>query len=325
MTTDIQKRNFDYIDNLGNNLEFYLHYLSTMAKFHKYSAEDLASLSMDAPQRFSAVASPKVWREHFHRSISENARGIDIVRDGKTFTVYDVSETEPPNAVSLWEYDDDLHKRFLDAVVQNDADTSDKIQAVTANLFADSALSDSDKEFAALSTSIVVLERLNQNKNHSEPFRKDIERLRRHLANMSFDGRDYHTLTDTIQKNSQKVLDAFQQSVRSFSVDVMDAEYNSPDLSLSENNPLLKTLGVIDVPEVNKSAEETVSENVATESEVIENNSAEISVTKKNVGEFSTDDFVLDDISHPETGVNSPALLLNYKDDTEFDIDDFCR
>ena len=40
-TDDIQKRNSDYINNLGNNLEFYLHYLTTMAKFHKYSAEDL--------------------------------------------------------------------------------------------------------------------------------------------------------------------------------------------------------------------------------------------------------------------------------------------
>ena len=147
-TNDIVNRNFEYIDKLGNNLEFYLHYLSTMAKFHKYSAEDLASLSIDAPQRFSAVASPKVWKEHFHRSISKNARGIDIVRDGKKFTVYDVSETEPPNAVSLWEYDDDLHKRFLDAVVTNEADTSDKIQAVTANLFADSALSDSERLFS---------------------------------------------------------------------------------------------------------------------------------------------------------------------------------
>ena len=100
MDSDIQKFNQNYIENLGNNLEFYLHYLSTMAKFHKYSAEDLAGLSVYAPQNFSAVASPDVWKKHFHRSISKNARGVDIFRDGKKITVYDVSETDPPDKIS---------------------------------------------------------------------------------------------------------------------------------------------------------------------------------------------------------------------------------
>jgi len=84
---DIQKFNQNYIENLGNNLEFYLHYLSTMAKFHKYSAEDLAGLSVYAPQNFSAVASPEVWKKHFHRSISKNARGIKFLF-GNTTTIY---------------------------------------------------------------------------------------------------------------------------------------------------------------------------------------------------------------------------------------------
>ena len=79
-----------------------------MAKFHKYSAEDLAGLSVYAPQNFSAVASPEVWKKHFHRSISKNARGVDIFRDGKKITVYDVSETVPPDKISLWEYNDAL-------------------------------------------------------------------------------------------------------------------------------------------------------------------------------------------------------------------------
>ena len=259
-TDDIQKRNSDYINNLGNNLEFYLHYLTTMAKFHKYPAEDLASLAIEAPQNFSAVASPEVWKKYFHRSIGKNSRGINIMRDGKKVTVYDVSETLPPDKISLWEYNDNLHKRFLDSVIQNDSTTPEKIQKIAENLIAQTELNDSDKKFATLSTAIVILERLNQSQNNSEEFRKPIENLRRQLANLDFEGRNYKILTDTIQRNSQKVLDAFQKSVQIFSDDVMDLEYNFPDLSLPENNPLLKTLGIIEVAETQQAAEEKNSD-----------------------------------------------------------------
>lgn len=251
MAADIQIFNQNYIDNLGNNLEFYLHYLSTMAKFHKYSAEDLAGLSVYAPQNFSAVASPEVWKKHFHRSISKNARGVDIFRGGKKITVYDVSETDPPDKISLWEYNDDLHKKFLDSVVQGDFSTPEKIQKIAENLIAQTDLTDDDKKFAEISTSIVILERLNQSQHNSAEFRRNIESLRRQLINLNFEGRNYKILTDIIQKNSQKILDAFQKSVQSFSSDIMDLENNFTDLSLPENNPLLQTLGVIEVPEKN--------------------------------------------------------------------------
>ena len=328
---DIQKFNQNYIENLGNNLEFYLHYLSTMAKFHKYSAEDLAGLSVYAPQNFSAVASPEVWKKHFHRSISKNARGVDIFRDGKKITVYDVSETEPPDKISLWEYSDDLHKKFLDAVVIGDFSTPDKILKIAENLISQTDLSDDDKEFAKISIAIVILERLNQSQNNSAEFRRNIESLRRQLINLNFDGRNYKILTDIIQKNSQKVLDAFQKSVQSFSTDIMDFDLNAPDLSLPENNPLLKTLGVIEVPEVQKNfvQSEKNNQNIVSPAFIEEKFSSDDHVTVL-VGENFPDSWIGEDNDKRRENFIQPlenlALPLHgdWYNENEFDIrDDF--
>ena len=104
----IQARNSQHIENLGKDSESFLHFLSTMSKFHKYSLNDLASLAIVAPRNFSAVADADFWKKKFNHSIKKNARGIEIVRDGKLVTVFDISETSAPKdskPVTLWEYE----------------------------------------------------------------------------------------------------------------------------------------------------------------------------------------------------------------------------
>ena len=121
----LKKRNQDYINNLGNNVGRYLNFLSVMSKFHKYPVEELASFALDAPQSFTAVAEPSIWQNRFKRPVSDDAKGINIVRGNKIVKIFDVSETEETShsrPVKIWQYDDNLHENFIYDVVNSKDD-----------------------------------------------------------------------------------------------------------------------------------------------------------------------------------------------------------
>ena len=134
----IEQRNEKYLKGLQNNIGKYLSFLSTMARFHKYPVADLTSFAIEAPAMFTAVASAEFWAKHFHRSISPQAKGITLIKDGKKTVFYDVSETEAPRNnpmdVRLWQYDELLHKKFIDAVVSGEAETEKQIRIIAEEL-----------------------------------------------------------------------------------------------------------------------------------------------------------------------------------------------
>ncbi len=61
---------------------------------HKYEVADLTSFALEAPAMFTAVASKELWAKHFRRKISQTAKGVTLIKDGKKTVYYDVSETE---------------------------------------------------------------------------------------------------------------------------------------------------------------------------------------------------------------------------------------
>ena len=230
----IEERNRKYLDNLQGNIGKYLSYLSTMARFHKYAVADLTSFAIEAPAMFTAVASAEFWEKHFHRSISTQAKGVTLIKDGKKTVYYDVSETEAPRNnpmdVRLWQYDDAAHKKFINAVVSDEADTEKQIHVIAEELANRSSVDKKSKKLLALSVESVILERMGMS----------TENATRQLARLSFKEHDISALLSETQKTARIFLDAMQKSVN-----LQTAE----NVDVPENNPLLKEIGVIQTQE----------------------------------------------------------------------------
>ena len=240
----VRARNDRYINRLGEDMGKYLSFLSVMSRFHKYPAEDLASFAMEAPATFSAVASAETWERHFGRIIDTKAKGVTLVRNNDRTHYYDVSETVPVSLgapeVTLWHYDDTVHRPFLDAVVPGNADTEAKVSAIVAEQVKGLSARPADRRLITLSTTAVVLERMGL------PASDTI----RQIARLSLNGRNMHNITEQTQKSSQRILDAVQQSVTRGGAE-------EADLNLPENNPLLSVFGVVtaNLPEQQEEAE----------------------------------------------------------------------
>ena len=226
----IESRNKKYLEELSGNIGKYFSYLSTMARFHKYEVSDLTSFAIEAPAMFTAVASRELWEKHFRRKINVNARGVTLIKDGKATVYYDVSETESttPNSieVKLWKYEDQSHKKFLDAVVAGENATEKQIQIITEELAKRSNIEENSKKFLALNVETVVLERMGFS----------TESTTRQLARMSFKDYDIPKILEETQTTAKIFLDAMQRSVLTKSAE---------NVTLPENNPLLKEIGVI--------------------------------------------------------------------------------
>ncbi|MBR3050290.1 MAG: N-6 DNA methylase, partial [Selenomonadaceae bacterium] len=232
--TMIEERNRKYLDDLQGNIGKYLSFLSTMARFHKYAVTDLTSFAIEAPAMFTAVASAEFWEKHFRRKISLHAKGVTLIKDGKKTVYYDVSETEAtarnPMDVRLWQYDDAAHKKFINAVVSDEADTEKQIHVIAEELANRSSIDKKSKKLLALSVESVILERMGMS----------TENATRQLARLSFKEHDIPVLLSETQTTARIFLDAMQKSVN-----LQTAE----NVDVPENNPLLKEIGVIQVAE----------------------------------------------------------------------------
>ena len=226
----IESRNKKYLDELSGNIGKYFSYLSTMARFHKYEVSDLTSFAIEAPAMFTAVASRELWEKHFRRKINVNARGVTLIKDGKATVYYDVSETESaaPNSieVKLWKYDEQAHKKFLDAVVTGENTTENKIIIISEELAKRNSIEENSKKILALNVETVILERMGFS----------TESATRQLARMSLKDYDIPKILEETQATTKIFLDAMQKSVLTKSAE---------NVSLPENNPLLKEIGVI--------------------------------------------------------------------------------
>ena len=232
--TMIEERNRKYLDDLQGNIGKYLSFLSTMARFHKYSVTDLTSFAIEAPAMFTAVASAEFWEKHFRRKISPHAKGVTLIKEGKKTVYYDVSETETavrnPMDVRLWQYDDAAHKKFINAVVSDEADTEKQIHVIAEELANRSSIDKKSKKLLALSVESVILERMGMS----------TENATRQLARLSFKEHDIPALLSETQTTARIFLDAMQKSVN-----LQTAE----NVDVPENNPLLKEIGVIQAAE----------------------------------------------------------------------------
>ena len=228
----IESRNKKYLEELSGNIGEYFSYLSTMARFHKYEVADLTSFAIEAPAMFTAVASKELWEKHFKRKINVNAKGVTLIKDGKVTVYYDVSETESatPNSieVKLWKYEDQAHKKFLDAVVSGENTTENKIIIISEELAKRNNIEENSKKFLALNVEAVILERMGFS----------TESVTRQLARMSFKDYDIPKILEETQTTAKIFLDAMQRSVLTKSAE---------NVSLPENNPLLKEIGVIQI------------------------------------------------------------------------------
>ena len=74
--TMIEERNRKYLDDLQGNIGKYLSFLSTMARFHKYTVADLTSFAIEAPAMFTAVASAEFWEKHFSDMPRKRAESV---------------------------------------------------------------------------------------------------------------------------------------------------------------------------------------------------------------------------------------------------------
>ena len=226
----IEQRNEKYLNELQGNIGKYLSFLSTMARFHKYPVADLTSFAIEAPAMFTAVASAEFWAKHFHRSISTQAKGVTLIKDGKKTVYYDVSETEAPRnnppEMRLWQYDDSAHKKFIDAVVSGEEETEKQVHIIAEELANRSSIDKKSKKLLALSVEAVILERMGLS----------TENATRQLARISFKEHDIPALLAETQTTARIFLDAMQKSVNLQATENVD---------VPENNPLLDKLGVI--------------------------------------------------------------------------------
>ena len=221
----IVRRNRQYIEHLSDSKVKYFSYLSTMSRFHKFKADELASFALEAPPTFTATATRDMWQRVLQRNVNTDGKGVTIVRDGKPYTFYDVSETTAATnsqAVNLWQYNNEQHKKFLDAVVPGDSSAEQKVTRIIEELTNKAQVNDNDREFVKASIAVVVLERLGM--DNDEAVGK--------LATMPIKGRDIHAVVEQTQAVSQQILDAMQKSVQQFAQEA--------DVSRADNNPLFE-------------------------------------------------------------------------------------
>ena len=232
MAKEIETRNQKYLEELQGNVGKYLAFLSTMARFHKYAVKDLASFALEAPAIYKAVADEEIWQKHFKRKKSSNARGIKLVKGGKIRTVYDISETESTVkneiAVNLWQYDESAHKKFLDAVVADEKDTEKQIRLIAQELTNSRNVKEENKKLVALSVEAVILERMGL----------PTENATRQLAQLSLKNQDINQVLEETQATARLFLDALQKSISKKEVE---------NVTVAENNPLLKEIGTIKI------------------------------------------------------------------------------
>lgn len=233
-TTEIEERNQEYLKGLQGNIGKYLSFLSTMARFHKYEVADLTSFALEAPAMFTAVASKELWAKHFRRKISQTAKGVTLIKDGKKTVYYDVSETESvdpkPIPVNLWQYNDTDHKKFINAIVVGESKTERQLKIIAEELANRSSIDDKSKKLLALSIESVILERMGLT----------TENATRQLARLSFKDHDILKILEETQSSARIFLDAMQRTLKQQSME---------DVTIPENNPLLKEFGVIQATE----------------------------------------------------------------------------
>lgn len=234
MATDtakaIEKRNWDYIDNLGSDITKYISFLSTISRFHRYPIEDLPSFALEAPATFTAVASSTFWSNNYRRTLKSNAKGVTLIRNGQEVQYYDVSETDKTNnslTPSLWQYKEDKHSKYINATVPGTENTEEKIRILAENIVSKSITKNEDKEIVALSAASVALDRMGIS----------CEETHRLLASMSMQNHDVRSVIMNTYSTARGILDAVQKSV------VVEADLN---VNVPANNPLIQSFGVID-------------------------------------------------------------------------------
>ena len=289
----IEERNKKFLESLQGNVGKYLSFLSTMARFHKYEVADLTSFAIEAPTMFTAVASKELWEKHFQRKINSNAKGVTLIKDGKKIVYYDVSETESTAQneveVKLWQYDNSVHKKFLDAVVENETSAEKQIQLIAAELANRSDIGEKSKKLLALSVESVILERMGFS----------TENATRQLAKISFKEQDVQKILEETQATAKIFLDAMKKSVMQKSTENFNPllqaigivkpsekieKVQEPELNLTEQ-PIQKGLFDIDSDDENK---QTVEENSSSADENVESAKIlEIDDTLTAVGEIS--------------------------------------
>ena len=232
--TAIEERNQKYLNELQGNIGKYLSFLSTIARFHKYEVADLTSFALEAPAIFTAVANKELWAKHFRRRVSSTAKGVTLIKDGKKTVYYDVSETESvdpkPIPVKLWQYDDAKHKKFIDVIVTGESKTEKQLKTIAEELANRSSIEDKSKKLLALSIESVILERMGYS----------TENATRQLAKLSFKEHDIEKILEETQSGARIFLDAMQKALK---------QQSTEDVSIPENNPLLKEIGVIQTAE----------------------------------------------------------------------------
>ena len=212
-TTEIEERNQEYLKGLQGNIGKYLSFLSTMARFHKYEVADLTSFALEAPAMFTAVASKELWAKHFRRKISQTAKGVTLIKDGKKTVYYDVSETESvdpkPIPVNLWQYNDTDHKKFINAIVVGESKTERQLKIIAEELANRSSIDDKSKKLLALSIESVILERMGLT----------TENATRQLARLSFKDHDIPKILEETQSSARIFLDAMQRTLKQQSME----------------------------------------------------------------------------------------------------------
>ena len=195
---------------------------------------DLTSFALEAPAMFTAVASKELWAKHFRRKISQTAKGVTLIKDGKKTVYYDVSETESidqkPIPVNLWQYNDTDHKKFINAIVAGESKTERQLEIIAEELANRSSIDDKSKKLLALSIESVILERMGLT----------TENATRQLARLSFKDHDITKILEETQSGARIFPDAMQRTLKQQSME---------DVTIPENNPLLKEFGVIQATE----------------------------------------------------------------------------
>ena len=146
-----------------------------------------------------------------------------------------MSETEAPRNnpldVRLWQYDESVHKKFIDAVVSGEVETEKQVHIIAEELANRSSIDKKSKKLLTLSVEAVILERMGLS----------TENATRQLARISFKEHDIPALLNETQATARIFLDAMQKSVN---------QQVAENVDVPENNPLLDKLGVIQTQEI---------------------------------------------------------------------------
>ena len=306
LAKEIETRNQKYLEELKGNVGKYLAFLSTMARFHKYAVKDLASFALEAPAIYKAVADEEVWQKYFKRKKNSNARGIKLVQDGKIKIVYDVSETESAIknevAVNLWQYDEEKHKKFIDAVVADEKDIEKQIRLIAQELTNRRNISEESKKIVSLSVEAVILERMGL----------PTENATRKLAQLTFKEKNITQVLEETQKTAKIFLDAMQLTIKA----------NDKG---NENNLLLKEIGTI---QIEKEVAETPESQIETpvNQEILREDTAEIQsklelnaqeVTPEENSESENGTKIEEEVTEiPESQIETPVNQEIFKEDT---------